>query len=558
MRVLFSQSSHRTSSRFLFALLLASLISGCASIDVGGPKAAKDDPAAGTLTLPDGSQHKILPQEFSYTGKATYTYPNGRKLTGTFTHGLLHGRGSEDTDTHQYVGQWRAGTKQGEGKLTQTNGTTYEGQFQNNLPHGKGKEVSSRGEYVGEFTGGHYNGEGRFTYSSTSYYEGQWQGGLRQGFGQLVSANGSRYSGEWLNDKEHGFGQRLNADGSHYEGAWAKGHYEGYGRYEDPRGIVFEGIWQAGELHGYGAQINPDGSRYEGEWAAGKRHGTGTLHRRDGSSHAGNWSEDYILGPGQRTTPTGVEISGVWNQDFIANGMIRFPTGPSYAGPLFRDKGSVVADGFLNWLQQPEPQQDPNVQLFLASVYRDFKTPEPDPASSRIWLERAAGAGIAQAQFELGVSLIEENAPLALELIQEAASSDHSGAAQQLGQYYHVGLHVPQDHNRAIKLYEIAAEQGNLTATNNLAWLLATTPDDTLADPRRAVTLIEPLVMFLGHWQHIDTLAAALARLGHFERAYRLQEMALKGSADHANATVTDEMQERLALYGANAYFTDK
>ena len=144
-----------------------------------------------------------------------------------------------------------------------------------------------------------------------------------------------------------------------------------------------------------------------------------------------------------------------------------------------------------------------------------------------------------------------------MSLIQAAAASNHSGAAQQLGQYFHVGLHVEKDHKRAITLYEVAAQKGNLTATNNLAWLLATTTNEDLADPERAVELIEPLVMFLGFWQHIDTLAAALARLGHFERAYKLQEMALRGSSEQADVTVTDEMQERLALYGAKAYFTD-
>ena len=80
MRVLFSQSSHPTSFRLCIALLLACFISGCASIDVGGPKATKNDPAAGTLTLPDGSEHQILPSELNYSGPATYTYPDGREL----------------------------------------------------------------------------------------------------------------------------------------------------------------------------------------------------------------------------------------------------------------------------------------------------------------------------------------------------------------------------------------------------------------------------------------------------------------------------------------------
>ena len=252
-----------------------------------------------------------------------------------------------------------------------------------------------------------------------------------------------------------------------------------------------------------------------------------------------------------------MQISGVWNQDFISHGLLTFPNGQEYAGALFKQGGKQVAAQLVTWLQQPDIQRDPHIQLFLASVYRDFTQPEVDHTLARLWLSRAAAAGLAQAQFELGVMQLNDDASNAVANFQAAAAQGHSGASQRLGEFHHVGLHVSKNPAKAIQLYETAVKQGSVVATNNLAWLLATVADESQADPDRAIKLIQPLVMYLGNWQHIDTFAAALARAGSFQRARRMQRIALERAAQATDEATLQQMQDRLQLYQASSAYLE-
>jgi hypothetical protein len=67
---------------------------------------------------------------------------------------------------------------------------------------------------------------------------------------------------------------------------------------------------------------------------------------------------------------------------------------------------------------------------------------------------------------------------------------------------------------------------------NHLAWLLATNVEDRSRDGARAVGLAEALVAeFPGDWRFVDTLAAAYAEIGDFERAVATQERAVSLAA---------------------------
>ena len=64
---------------------------------------------------------------------------------------------------------------------------------------------------------------------------------------------------------------------------------------------------------------------------------------------------------------------------------------------------------------------------------------------------------------------------------------------------------------------------------NNLAWLLATCPDDNVRNGRRAVTLAEKAVELTERKNatYLDTLAAAYAEARRFDDAVRVQQEAL-------------------------------
>ncbi len=94
---------------------------------------------------------------------------------------------------------------------------------------------------------------------------------------------------------------------------------------------------------------------------------------------------------------------------------------------------------------------------------------------------------------------------------------------------------------------------GSIGAANALAWLLATSPDATLRDGKRAV-LLATRACEARKWEDgdvIDTLAAALATSGDFPKAAETQARALqKLDSDHfTDGKTFKQAKERLRLY---------
>ena len=132
---------------------------------------------------------------------------------------------------------------------------------------------------------------------------------------------------------------------------------------------------------------------------------------------------------------------------------------------------------------------------------------------------------------------------------KKIAEQGDAEAQNRLGNSYLLGQEVAKNPAEAVKWFRLAAEQGNVDAGNNLAWILAVSNDAALRNGKEAVKWATKICVATGYgdWQKLDTLAAAFAEAGEFQKAVEYQQMALdrcKGPVDLRTAA-----QERLKLY---------
>jgi tetratricopeptide (TPR) repeat protein len=91
------------------------------------------------------------------------------------------------------------------------------------------------------------------------------------------------------------------------------------------------------------------------------------------------------------------------------------------------------------------------------------------------------------------------------------------------------------------------------TTLNDLAWLLATSPDGRLRNGRRAVSFAQKSCA-LTNWNNaysIDTLAAAYAAAGDFPQAIKFQQRAIDALDPKDRAVQLPGMKSRLELYSS-------
>jgi Tfp pilus assembly protein PilF len=92
-----------------------------------------------------------------------------------------------------------------------------------------------------------------------------------------------------------------------------------------------------------------------------------------------------------------------------------------------------------------------------------------------------------------------------------------------------------------------------LQVLNNLAWLLATLPDENLRDPEAALRLAQRAARQTDHEDPavLDTLAAAHAANERFARAVRTAQRALALAEARGEEALAEALRARLALYRA-------
>jgi tetratricopeptide (TPR) repeat protein len=96
-----------------------------------------------------------------------------------------------------------------------------------------------------------------------------------------------------------------------------------------------------------------------------------------------------------------------------------------------------------------------------------------------------------------------------------------------------------------------------LEPLNNLAWILATHPDENFRDGKLAVERAERACALTDHKNPgaLDTLAAAYAEVGEFSKAIGAAEKAIELVANGVDKNGLEEIRARLELYRAQKTF---
>lgn len=106
---------------------------------------------------------------------------------------------------------------------------------------------------------------------------------------------------------------------------------------------------------------------------------------------------------------------------------------------------------------------------------------------------------------------------------------------------------------KAIEILDTGAKQfkEDPIIANDLAWLLATSSDSRLRDGRRAVALAERFSMLADHHDpnRLDTLAAAYAEIGDFEKARSTLDRAIELAEPAGDKSLLEDLKMRRELY---------
>ena len=185
---------------------------------------------------------------------------------------------------------------------------------------------------------------------------------------------------------------------------------------------------------------------------------------------------------------------------------------------LLREEGKLAEVASV--CRKLADQGNAEAQVRLGWMYANGTGVAKDPAEAANWYRKAAEHGDVSAQFNLGCM-------------------------------YERGEGVERDPAESAKWFAKAAEAKDLQVLNALAWSLATSRSAKMRDGPHAVAFAEKAVAVTNRKdpQLLDTLAAAYAEAGDFNKAISAQKEAIRLLGDEQ---ARKDFTTRLKLYESN------
>jgi hypothetical protein len=140
--------------------------------------------------------------------------------------------------TTLYVGTLKGGLADGHGITKASDGFAWEGDWQKGSLVSKEITITEPNgtKYVGEHRAGVKDGSGTLTFKNGNTYKGQFKNGTQEGVGEEILGGGQKYVGEYRAGRFHGKGTLFSGDGGKIVGNWKGSQLEGIGEYHSPSG----------------------------------------------------------------------------------------------------------------------------------------------------------------------------------------------------------------------------------------------------------------------------------------------------------------------------------
>jgi serine/threonine protein kinase/TPR repeat protein len=247
-----------------------------------------------------------------------------------------------------------------------------------------------------------------------------------------------------------------------------------------------------------------------------------------------------------------------WFQKAAEKGLAR---AQDYLGWMYANGRGVAKDEVeaVKWYRKAADQGHGHAQEYLGWMYANGKGAARDDAEAIRWYRKAAEHGLPGAAFNLGNMYaaglgVAADMTEAAKFYRAAAEQGNVLAQVKLGCMCATGRGVARDMSEAAAWLRRAGEQKNSSDLNEAAWALATSPDAGLRDGTNAVVFAEKAVGLTSRTNanFVDTLAAAYAELGQFDKAVAIQREAIALNKD---ASLKDELALHLKLYESNSPF---
>jgi TPR repeat protein len=193
----------------------------------------------------------------------------------------------------------------------------------------------------------------------------------------------------------------------------------------------------------------------------------------------------------------------------------------------------------VQWFRKAAEKGDAAGEYSLGEMYLTGRGVDTNLAEGVKWTRRAAEDGDARGQFNLaamyaqGQGVPQDNNEAA-KWMRKAADQGLAAGEFGLGSMYAHGKGVSQNAAEAVKWYRKASDQGDPEALNNLAFLLATSTDANVRNPKDAIVIAQKAVDASGENPTcLDTLATAYYGAGQPDKAAESERRALTLKPDN-------------------------